>query len=214
MRVDVWSDVVCPWCYLGKKRFEAALDTVGRDGIDVHWRAYQLDPTATAEPKDLRRAIDTKYGPGAFENMATRLTALGEEIGIEYNFDIAKRVSSLDALRLVAWAAANADTTTVDALHDRLFRAYFTEGANIADHDELAGFAHDVGLDSGGAREALAGGFGRAEVAADLEAAAERSVTGVPAFVIADSFLIPGAQDIDTMANLLGRARERLAEAG
>lgn len=206
--------MVCPWCYLGKKRLEAALDIVGRDGIEVHWRAYQLDPTATAEPKDLRRAIETKYGPGAFDNMVGRLTALGEEVGIDYRFDIAKRVSSLDALRLVAWADATADAATVDALHDRLFLAYFTEGANIADHDALAGFAADVGLDAGAAREALAGGFGREEVAADLEAAAERSVTGVPAFVIQDAFLIPGAQDVETMANLLGRAKERLAEVG
>lgn len=211
MRVDVWSDVVCPWCYLGKKRLDAALDRVGRDGIDVHWRAYQLDPTATREPKDLRRAIDAKYGPGAFENMSTRLTALGEEVGIDYRFDIAKRVSSLDALRLVAWADQTAPEA-VDDLHERLFRAYFTEGHNIADPDTLGRLAADVGLDDVAAQEALAAGFGRDEVVADLQAAAERSVTGVPAFVIQDAFMIPGAQDIDTMANLLSKARERLAE--
>ena len=83
MRIDVWSDVVCPWCYLGKKRLEKAIDGLEfGDEIEVRWRAFQLDPTAGTEPKDLATAIDRKYGPGAFDGMSTRLGALGEEVGL------------------------------------------------------------------------------------------------------------------------------------
>jgi predicted DsbA family dithiol-disulfide isomerase len=212
MRIDVWSDVVCPWCYLGKRRLEVAmagLDFAGE--IDVRWRAYQLDPTATAEPKDLEAAIDRKYGPGAFRGMTARLRPLGEEVGIDYRFDIAQRVTSLPALALAAWVEETSGRDAAERLHDRLFRAYFTEGANIADPSALVDWAVEAGADRELAGEAVATGAGRDQVAADLEAAAERQITGVPAFVIEDAHLIPGAQDVDTMRNLLTRMHAKLA---
>ena len=105
MRIDIWSDVICPWCYLGKRRFERALASLAwRDEVEVRWHAFQLDPGATAEPGNLRAAIERKYGPGAFEGMVRRLTDLGEAEGIRYRFDLAKRVSTFDAHRLLAWA--------------------------------------------------------------------------------------------------------------
>lgn len=211
MRIDVWSDVVCPWCYLGKKRLEAALDGLDfADEVEVRWRAFQLDPTATAEPKDLAQAIDRKYGPGAFEGMSTRLGALGAELGIEYRFDRAQRVTSVPALMLVAWVEANEGLEAADRLHDRLFRAYFTDGANIADPANLVDWAAEIGIDRDLAGEAVATGAGRDAVVADLHAAAERDITGVPAFVIEDRHLIPGAQDVDTMQKILTRLREKL----
>jgi predicted DsbA family dithiol-disulfide isomerase len=212
MRIDVWSDVVCPWCYLGKRRLEQALDGLDfADEVEVRWRAFQLDPTATAEPKDLAEAIDRKYGPGAFRGMTKRLGALGDEVGIDYRFDIAQRVTSVPALMLVAWVEDELGTEAAGRLHERLFRAYFTEGANIADPANLLEWAAEVGADRELAGEAIATGAGRDSVAADLEAAAQRQVTGVPAFVIEDAHLIPGAQDVDTMRNLLTRIHDKLA---
>jgi predicted DsbA family dithiol-disulfide isomerase len=212
MRIDVWSDVVCPWCYLGKKRLEAAIEGLDfADEVEVRWRAFQLDPSATAEPKDLETAIDRKYGPGAFRGMSKRLGALGTEIGIDYRFDIAQRVTSLPALTLVAWVEQALGPDAADRLHDRLFRAYFTDGANIADPVNLVAWAVEVGADEELAGEAVATGTGRDAVLADLEEAAERQVTGVPAFLVAGAHLIPGAQDVETMRAVLSRAHERLA---
>lgn len=210
MRIDVWSDVVCPWCYLGKRRLEVALEGLDfADEVEVRWRAFQLDPTATAEPKDLATAIDRKYGPGAFQGMTGRLVPLGQEVGIDYRFDLAQRVTSLPALSLVAWVESEHGPDTAAQLHDRLFRAYFTEGANIADAANLVTWAEEVGADRELAGEAVATGTGRDAVAADLEGAVDRQITGVPAFVIEDAFMIPGAQDVDTIRSLLTRMHER-----
>ena len=212
MRIDVWSDIVCPWCYLGKRRLEQALDGLDFAAeVEVHWRAFQLDPTATTEPKDLGEAIDRKYGPGAFRGMNQRLGALGAEVGIDYRFDLAQRVTSVPALMLVAWVGDELGRAAAARLHDRLFRAYFTEGANIADPANLLEWAVEVGADRELAGEAIATGAGRDSVVADLQAAAERQITGVPAFVIEDAHLIPGAQDVDTMRNLLTRFHARFA---
>lgn len=214
MRIDIWSDIICPWCYLGARRLDAALDELGwADDVEVVWRAYQLDPSAGPEPGDLRRAIERKYGPGAFDSMSARLGALGPEVGIDYRFDRAVRVNTFDAHRLMAWARDEG----VDAQHrlgDRLFRAYFTEGENVADHGTLRRLAADAGLDADLAGEALAAGSFAGDVQADLAAAAERAITAVPTFVMADRLAVPGAQDVDTMVNLLRRARERLVPEG
>ena len=212
MRIDVWSDVVCPWCYLGKRRLEVALEGLDfADEIEVRWRAFQLDPSATAVPKDLSTAIDAKYGPGAFRGMTGRLVPLGAEVGIDYRFDLAQRVTSLPALALVAWVESTEGPTVADRLHDRLFRAYFTEGANIADPSNLVEWAVEVGADRELAGEAIATGTGLDAVAADLEGAVERELTGVPAFVIEDAFVIPGAQDVDTIRSILTRMHARSA---
>lgn len=215
MRIDVWSDVICPWCYLGKRRLERALDQLGwsDDDVTIHWRAYQLDPTATDQPKDLRRAIEAKYGPGAFDGMTRRLTALGGPEGIDYRFDTAVRVSTVDAHRLLAWAWATGGAAAQGPLKERLLRAYFTEGANVADHHVLAGLAGEAGLDAGVAGEVLAAGSYRDEVAADLTAAADRDILGVPAFLIEDRLIIPGAQEVETFVQVLTRARERFVPA-
>ncbi len=215
MRIDIWSDVICPWCYLGKRRLELALDELGwgPDDVTIRWRAYQLDPRATAAPGDLRLAIERKYGPGAFDGMTRRLTALGAPIGIDYRFDIAQRVGTVDAHRLLEWAWATGGAAAQGQLKERLLRAYFTEGANVADRATLVRLAAEVGLDADDAKEVVASGAYADEVVEDLRAAVERDLTGVPAFVIEDRLLIPGAQEVDTFVNVLRRARDRLALA-
>lgn len=210
MRIDVWSDVVCPWCYLGARRLDRALDELGwRDEVDVHWRAFQLDPSASPEPGDLRLALERKYGPGAFDSMTRRLTALGVDEGIDYRFDRALRVNTHDAHRLLAWAGG-LGAVVQGALSERLFRAYFTEGANVADHETLVRLAGEVGLEGDDAAEVLATGAFAGEVRADLDMARDRDIHGVPNFVIEDRLSIPGAQEVETMVMLLQRARERL----
>jgi len=210
MRIDIWSDVICPWCYLGKRRLERAMAQLDwADEIEIHWRAYLLDPTATAEPQDLASAINRKYGPGAFDGMKKRLGALGEAEGITYRFDSALRVSTLDAHRLLAWAWDCAGAAGQGALKERLLRAYFEDGANVADAATLARLAGEAGLDAAVAADVVASGSFRDVVLADLEGALDREITGVPGFVVEDRLLIPGAQEPDTFVNVLERARAR-----
>ena len=209
MRLDIWSDVICPWCFLGKRRLEAALAELpfGSD-IEVRWRAFQLDPHAPEQPGDLRATLERKYGPGAYDAMIRRLSTLGADAGITYRFDIAQRVNTRRAHELLAWAA-DISADDQDRLAERLFAAYFEEGANVADHTTLRKAAVDVGLDEARATEVLATGEFAGEVEADIRSAAEHQLTGVPAFVMGDALLISGAQEVDTMVATLTRAHER-----
>jgi predicted DsbA family dithiol-disulfide isomerase len=212
VRIDIWSDVICPWCWLGKRRFEAALAQLDwADEVEVRWRAFLLDPAATTEPGDLRATLERKYGPGAFDSMTSRLAALGADVGIDYRFDLAKRVGTVDAHRLLAWAWDAGGAASQDALQERLFRAYFTEGANVAEHDTLVRLAGDAGLDHSTATEFLRSGAHAAEVAADLREAADRQLTGVPAFLVGGRALVPGAQDAETFRLVLEQVRSKLS---
>lgn len=213
MRIDIWSDMVCPWCYLGHRRFELALDELraeGLDDFDVRWHAFELDPTAPAEPGDLRTVIEKKYGPGAFDGMTGRLTALGDAEGLEYRFDLAQRVNTFDAHRLTAWAATDGPQAQ-DTMLRRLFRAYFTEGATLSDHEVLAGLAAEVGMDGEAALAVLAGDDFAEDVRADEAMAQDLGVGGVPAFVLDRQFLVSGAQDTETFVRLLRKAAENSA---
>jgi len=210
MRIDIWSDMVCPWCYLGHRRFELALEELAADGIDdfdVCWHAFELDPDAPAEPGDLRAVIERKYGPGAFDGMTGRLTALGAADGLEYRFDLAQRVNTFDAHRLTAFAATHGPEAQ-DRMLRRLFRSYFTEGGELSNHEELVGLAEDVDLDAEAVRAVLTGDEFADEVRADEAMARDLGVTGVPAFVIDRQFLVSGAQDTETFVRLLRKAAE------
>ncbi|MFZ4516822.1 MAG: DsbA family oxidoreductase [Microthrixaceae bacterium] len=213
MRIDIWSDVICPWCYLGSRRLAAALDRLGADGtlprgeVDLHWRAFELDPGAPAEPSDLRTALERKYGPGSFDGMTARLTALGAPEGIDYRFDLAQRVNTFDAHRLIGWAAGQ--EAGQGPLVERLFLAYFTEGADVSDAGTLTRLAAEAGLDAELAAEVVAGGGFADEVRADEASARELEITGVPAFVVDGRVMIPGAQEVDTIVRVLTRALER-----
>ncbi|MHB1138459.1 MAG: DsbA family oxidoreductase [Microthrixaceae bacterium] len=214
MRIDIWSDVVCPWCYLGAHRLRAALDRVGHDGIEVHWRAFQLDPSAPARPRELRSVLEAKYGQGSFEAMTERLVDLGRADGIEYRFDRALSINTADAHRIAAFAgdpdgADGGGAALQDRVVERLFRGYFTDGEDLSDHAVLVAAANNVGLDPDAAADVLAGDRYATQVRQDQELAQERGITGVPAFVIDDQWLIPGAQDVDRLVALIERVRSR-----
>lgn len=209
MRIDIWSDVVCPWCYLGHRRFASALAQLPEIEADVRWRAFELDPHAPREPQDLVAVLERKYGPGAFTAMTERLTALGAEAGIEYRFDRTQRVNTFDAHRLIAWAATQPPGQ--EPLVEQLFAAYFTEGADVADAETLLRLVERAGGDADAAGRVLADGTYGDAVRADEASAREREVTGVPAFILDDRLMIPGAQDVDTFVRVVVRAAERFA---
>jgi predicted DsbA family dithiol-disulfide isomerase len=214
MRVEIWSDVVCPWCYVGTRRFEQAVERLGAgaDDIEVVHRAFELDPTVPAEGMDLAGYLARKFG-GAdrLHQVRDRLDHAGADVDIDFRWDGKRRVNTFDAHRLTAWALDAAGARTQHALHQRLFRAYFTDNLDVADHGVLARLAGEVGLDADAAAEVLAtGGYAETVRAEELQAA-ELDIHAVPTFVIEGRWAIPGAQDVDTFAELLERARERLA---
>jgi len=214
VRVDVWSDVVCPWCYIGKRRFERGLDLLreqGADpGIEVVYRSFQLDPGAPVDdPVPVREAYAAKFGGAArAEAILDHVTRTAAEEGIEFRMDIAVRANTLLAHRALHFARLG-DSDSQGRLKQHLLAAYFTEGRNIADPAVVEDCAVTAGLDAAALREWLAGGGGSTEVAADIAEAGRREITAVPSFVLDDRFTIPGAQDSATFATILGRMLAR-----
>ena len=193
--VEVWSDVVCPWCHVGKARFEEAVRRLGwEDDVEVVYRPFELPP----RPPGFRR-------PG---NSLARIAAAGEVLGLTFDWASAKRRSTFDAHRLLAWALDTAGAKAQGRLKTRLMQAYFAEGVDVSDHGELGRLAAEVGLDATGV---LDGDAYADSVRAGEAEAAELDIYAVPTFVIGRSLVVPGAQDPETFVSLLARARERLA---
>jgi predicted DsbA family dithiol-disulfide isomerase len=210
MKVEVFSDIVCPWCAIGKRRFEAALERFEhKDEVVVHWRAFELDPTAPSVPGgDLASYLAQKYGTTREQAVASqeRLAATAALDGLEFHFDKAKRGNTFDAHRLLHYAH---EVGVQDALKERLFRAYFTEGEAIGDRATLVRLGEDVGLDAAKVSELLDGDHYAREVRADEAEARQLGITGVPFFVVDRHFGISGAQSPDAILEVLDAAWAR-----
>ena len=211
MKVEIWSDVVCPWCYIGKRRFEKAVARLRDKGvdapIDVVFRAFQLDPTAPiGSPVPVAEGYAKKFGgTERARQILSHVTNVAAEDGIEFNMDIALRANTILAHRALHWALENHGPIGQDALKERLLGAYFTEGRDVGDIDTIVACATGCGFEGSTLRRWLDDGNGTAAVLADLQGAAAREITAVPSFVIDDRFLIPGAQDVDVFVNVLER---------
>lgn len=211
MRVDIWSDVVCPWCYLGTRRFGEAVERLDGPEVEVVHRAFELDPAVPPEGQDLAEYLARKFG-GAQRVAMThdRLARAAADVDVDFRWDGKRRVNTFDAHRLAAWALDTAGARAQNELHQRLFRAYFTDNRDLADHAVLAELAGETGLDADRATEILATDTCAEAVRADERQAGEMDIHAVPTFVIEGRWAIPGAQDIDTFVELLERAAERL----
>jgi predicted DsbA family dithiol-disulfide isomerase len=213
LTVEIWSDVVCPWCYIGKRRFEDAIELVrGEVDVDIVFRPYQLDPTASAsKPMPASEAYARKFGgPEQAEQIIRKITDVAAEDGIEFHMDRAVRANTLDAHRLL-WLAAG--TGRQVALKQRLLEAYFTDGLNVGDHEVLADCAADVGMDRDRVVAFLEGDDGVLEVREELDLARDLGITAVPTFVFNGSWGVPGAQDAETFAIVLRRLAARQVAA-
>ena len=218
--VDIFSDVVCPWCYIGKRRFEAGLAAATADGdlgVDfaISFKPYQLDPTAA--PGVASPVIDAytkKFGgeDKAKEIIATVTnTAAGD--GLEFNMDTALRANTLLAHRLIWWAGQPDNELSQEAMKERLLKAYFTDGVHIGSVDALVDCAVDAGAEADAAREFLESTDGATEVQAELDHARDNGITAVPTYVFNDEWAVPGAQDPDTFSKVLRKmAANALAE--
>jgi predicted DsbA family dithiol-disulfide isomerase len=207
MRVEIWSDVVCPWCYIGKRRFEAALAGFPhRDEVEVVWRSFELDPSAPRErPGDRLEYLAAKYGTtrAEAEAMEARVTAAAAGEGLDLRLDLARSGNSLDAHRLLHLAAEHG---LQDALKERFLRAYFTEGEPIGDSASLERLAVDAGLPAADVADVLRSDRYREAVQADERQARAYGANGVPFFVFDSTYGVSGAQAPEVFANVLERA--------
>jgi predicted DsbA family dithiol-disulfide isomerase len=208
VRVEIWSDVICPWCYIGKRRFERALEQFEhRDEVEVVWRSFELDPSAPSEPQPQVERLATKYGVSREEagQMNARVTGLAAELGLDYHLDKALSGSTFEAHQLLQLARANG---VQDALKEALLHAYFVDGVAISDRDALVHVAASVGLDPAEARTALEDGRFIDSVRGDEELASQLGATGVPFFVLDRRYGVVGAQPPEALLGALERAWE------
>jgi predicted DsbA family dithiol-disulfide isomerase len=208
MRVDVWSDVVCPWCYIGKRRLEAALESFpGRDSVEVVFHSLQLDPST---PKGSTESIDAmlarKYqlSPGQVAETQARVTRIAAGDGLEYHLDRALTENTLDAHRLIHFAASHGRGQD---LMERLMAAYFTEGRRVGDADSLVAICVEAGLDGDASRAVIDDPWAYADaVRADQMEARRLGIRGVPFFVVDQRFGVSGAQPTEALLAAMSRA--------
>ena len=210
MIVEVWSDVVCPWCYIGKRRFEQAIERLADDPdfddtIEIVYRPYQLDPTAP--PGTTTPVVDAyarKFGGRErAEAIIASITTTAAEEGLDFHLYWAKRANTRDAHRVLQYALDHGPDGAQGALKERLLQAYFTDGLDVGDPDVLADAAAAVGLDRAAVVEHLGSDAGMTELAESLAFAAEAEITAVPTYVIGGRWAIPGAQDPDVFVQVL-----------
>jgi predicted DsbA family dithiol-disulfide isomerase len=209
MKVEIWSDVVCPFCYIGKREFERALAQFEhRDSVEVVWRSFELDPDAPARSEyDMYGMLVSKYG-GTREDAKARVQGVMDRartVGLEYAMDKAVIGSSFDAHRLLHYAKT---VGKGDAMKERLLKAYFTEGAHLADLPTLIRLASEVGLDGSAVAEVLATTAFTDAVRKDEVEARQLGVRGVPFFAIDRKFAVSGAQQSDAFLGALRQAWE------
>ena len=204
--VDVVSDVVCPWCYLGKRRLERALTLVPDVSVTVRWWPFQLDATIPPEGMDRAEYVRRKFGdPARLDAVHDRLVGFGRNEGIDYRFESIKRApNTLDAHRLARWVPE----ARQDELIERLFRANFSEGRDVGDHGVLASIGADFGLDARETEARLGSAEDRAEVAAEIENAYRIGVTGVPCFIVDRRYAVMGAEAPETIAQAIRKGLE------
>lgn len=210
MLVEIYSDVVCPWCYIGKRRFEQALARFDGD-VEVVWRPFQLDPTAPLDARPVGEVYEEKFG-GAEQaaRIVEHVTAVAATEGLEFRLDRALRANTFAAHR-VLWLAAREGKQ--DAVKERLLQAYFHEGCDVSDPATLVALAADAGLDSVDVAAWLDSHEGVEEVRHELGHGIERGISAVPTFVFEGRWAVSGAHDPDTLLSVLQQVAARTGAA-
>ncbi len=214
MKVEIWSDIVCPFCYIGKRKFEKALETFGNKvQVEIVWKSFQLDPSTKPNPgKSVIESLAEKKGLTLDQSrqMHTQVTAMAKEVGLDYKMDKAIIANTFDAHRLSHLAAVKG---LQDRVEERLFAAYFTEGKNIGSKDVLVELAEEVGLDAKEVAAALESDAYATNVQADIAEAQQVGVRGVPFFVFDNKYAVSGAQPSEVFGQILSKVWEENAAA-
>jgi len=204
VRIDVVSDVVCPWCFIGKRRLEKAVALNPAIPVEVHWRPYFLNDWIPRGGISREQYLTTKFGsPERYKGIAQRVAAAASAEGLTYAMDkISRQPNTLDAHRLIRWAERIGKAAE---MKQRLMDLYFTEGADLTNHAVLAQAADDVGLDADTVREALASEHDVAEIEREALSAKEAGIEGVPCFIFDGRFAVSGAQAPEYLAEAIAR---------
>lgn len=209
LQLDVISDVICPWCYIGKRKLDAALAEVTDFNINLMWRPYQLYPDTPMEGADLSAKVKARYGEDGVKQMRANIKTAAEGTAIDFSFDKIKLTpNTLNAHRLIRWAAS---TGQQHAIAEALFSSHFEQGLDIGDTAVLLGIADAHGMDTALLAELFAGDRDIEQTRNDDAAARELGVHGVPAFLAGGKFLLMGAQEPHYLTKFLTKAREKLA---
>lgn len=214
LRVDIWSDIACPWCFIGKRRLERALaDFPHREQVDVVWHAFELDPAAPAvSPVSLRDGLARKYGrtPEQAQEMLDHMTHIAAGEGLEYHFERAQPTNTFLAHQLIHLAA---ERGLQDSMKERLLRAYLSEGEFLGDPEVLVRLAQDVGLNADEVRAALEGGQYAQAVRQDEAQARALGISGVPFFVLGGKYGVSGAQPAEVLRAALEQVWQEMHPA-
>ena len=201
--IDVISDVICPWCFLGKRRLDKAIVLLAGVKIEVNWRPFFLDPTIPAEGMSRRTYLENKFGTERLKTIHDPLIAAGKADGVPYAFDkITRTPNTMDAHRLIRWSHASGKQHNVS---ERLFMAYFNGGLDIGDRTMLAKIAGEAGMDGSDVSTKLDSDADVAAVNAEVEHAYRMGVTGVPCFIFAQKQGLMGAQPAEVLAEAINR---------
>jgi predicted DsbA family dithiol-disulfide isomerase len=204
LEIDVMSDVVCPWCYIGKRKLDLACAEFPELTFDIRWRAFQLDPTIPPEGMDRHAYLARKFGEEKIASFHERIAAAGAEAGIPFAFDaITRSPNTLDAHRLIRWSHAKHKQHEVV---ERLFRLYFVEGQDLGNRDLLVSVAEEVGLDGALVRRLLDDGTDVGSVREEIATAARMGVSGVPFFIFGGRLAVSGAQPVHVLVDAIKRA--------
>lgn len=207
MKIEVWSDIACPWCYVGKRRLDTALSSFAHaDEVEVVWRSYQLDPHAPrVSDMNLNQVLSSKHGIPQIQAVAMneQMRQMGAKEGLNCRFDIARYGNSFDAHRLIHLAHRHG---LQSATEERLFAAYFAEGKSLGDKDALVALAVESGLPEAIVRDMLAGDAFADQVRADTEEARRLNMRGVPFVIIDAKYALPGVQSVEVIGDALQRA--------
>lgn len=206
LRIDVWADLICPWCYIGKRRLEAALATAKVE-TEIVWRSFELAPDG---PRKRQEVGDVAYLAKKFrmpeakaQAMIANVTKIAAEDGLQYNLDRTRTGNSFDAHRVLHLARAQGKQAQ---MIERLMRAHFTEGQALDDHDVLVSLSIEQGLDEAAVRALVSGDAHAADVRSDEARARELGITGVPFFVLANKIGVSGAQPASVLAQAIAQA--------
>ena len=209
MKVEIWSDIVCPFCYIGKRKFETALaDFAGKDTVEIEWKSFQLDPEMdNKEGLNVHEYLGKRKGGTAADGkrMNDSMTAAAAEVGLQYDFDKGIINNTINAHRLLHWAK---EAGLQNELKERIFKAYYTEGIDTADIGELVRLAEETGLDPVQARKVLEENLYVKEVLQDQQEAAQLGVQGVPFYVFNRKYAVSGAQPSEVFAQVLNKVLE------
>lgn len=214
MKVEIWSDVMCPFCYIGKRKFEMALNLFeDKDNVEIVWKSFQLDPTIVSDASKTinqflaeRKCWTVEYAA----QMNDHVTKIAKEVGLEYNLDKAVVANSFDAHRFSHLAKKH---NRQNEAEEQLFKAYFTDGKNTADHDTIIQLGVEIGLDANEIKQMLKSDAYSEDVRMDIYEAQQIGVSGVPFFLFIDKYTITGAQDSSVFLQALLTISKEIAEA-